>query len=215
MKNKANHFGEKFKNFCTGTLKLKGILLILAILLVIAAVIGFGSKIGSSTQTVKLRLENIGELATQSAYCTEVNVTEDTKTMFGVSIPFTQSKYIYSYNIEVNAGIDFEKIKLKKKDHTIQVTLPEAKILSSELDMDSFKIYHEDEKLFNQIDLTENNQALKEMKKSAEETSIKNGLLDAATENAKVLIQNFLESTYDPEKYEIKFKTAPSKTTSK
>ena len=52
-----------------------------------------------------LGFEDIGELATQEANCTEVNVTEDVRKLFGIDIPFTQSKYIYSYKCDRKGGI--------------------------------------------------------------------------------------------------------------
>ena len=47
--------------------------------------------------------------------CTEVNVTEDVRKLFGIDIPFTQSKYIYSYNVIVKAGYDFGEIRYEVK----------------------------------------------------------------------------------------------------
>ena len=103
-------------------------------LIVIAAIggISFGVKEVAFTdsKTTKLGFEDIGELATQEAHCTEVNVTDRAKKLFGVKVPFTQSKYIYSYDVVVKAGIDFNKIKWSVNDKTITVEMPEAKILS-------------------------------------------------------------------------------------
>ena len=115
----------------------------------------------TESKTTKIGFEDIGELATQSAYCTEVNVTEAAREFFGVEIPFTESKYIYSYDIVIKAGFNFEEIEWKLNDHRIEVKLPETKILSSEIDLDSFKLYHEDESIFRQITMNENNEALK------------------------------------------------------
>ena len=56
-------------------------------------------------------LRNIGELATQSAYVTEVGVIDDPRTLFKkVKIPFTQSQYIYSYDFIVKAGFKVKDI---------------------------------------------------------------------------------------------------------
>lgn len=65
---------------------------------------GIGSEFKSSSKTTTLGLRNIGELATQSAYVTEVDVLEDARTLFGMSLPGTQSKYIYSYDFVIKAG---------------------------------------------------------------------------------------------------------------
>ena len=130
----------------------KNVVIVLAVVLVIAlGAIGLRSVITSESKTTKIGFENIGELATQSAYCTEVNVTDDWRKLFGIKIPFTQSKYIYSYDFVIKAGYDFKDIKWSEKGDKIEVTLPEVKVLSNEIDLDSFKVYHEEESIFSPI----------------------------------------------------------------
>lgn len=134
-----------------------------ALLLLVIVGLGIRSVVLSESKSTKLGFENIGELATQTAYCTSINVTEGSRELFGVTMPFTQSKYIYSYDIVIKAGFDFTEIEWEIKDTAITVRLPEAKILSSELKWDSFKLYHEDESIFKQIKMEENNEALKNL----------------------------------------------------
>lgn len=160
----------------------------------------------SESKTTKIGFEDIGEMATQSAYCTEVNVTEDAKELYGMRIPFTQSKYIYSYDIVIKAGYDFNEIEWKEKNKTIEVKLPEAKVLSNELDMDSFKVYHEEESIFSKITLEENNDAVKKMKLNAQENAIANGLLENARSNAETMLTGFFADEYDLDEYKIVFK---------
>lgn len=148
----------------------------------------------------------MGELATQTAYCTKVNITEEDRDLFGVSIPFTQSKYIYSYDIVIKAGFNFEEIEWEEKGKKIEVKLPKAKILSSDIDFDSFKLYHEAESIFNQIKMNENNEAMKMLQKSAEEDAVNNGLLINARKNAEIILKGFFSKKYDFESFEIVFK---------
>lgn len=77
--------------------------------------------------------------------------------------------------------------------------------MSSEIDRDSFKVYHEDESIFRQISLEENNEALNEMVSRAEEDAIANGLFDNACDNAKTIIKVFFSQVYDMNEYEIVF----------
>ncbi len=179
------------------------IILVIIVLLVIA--LGVGKYFMTESKTTKIGFEDIGELATQSAYCTEVNVTEAAREFFGVEIPFTESKYIYSYDIVIKAGFNFEEIEWKLNDHRIEVKLPETKILSSEIDLDSFKLYHEDESIFRQITMNENNEALKSMQENAEKNAVANGLLDNARSNAETILTGFFASAYDMDEYEIVF----------
>ena len=194
----------------SGFLKLflaKNLFKIVLVIVVIAALIfGVTKYFQTQSKTTKIGFEDIGELATQSAYCTEVNVTEAARELFGITIPFTQSKYIYSYDIVIKAGFDFNEIEWSESGDTIEVRLPEAKILSSEIDLDSFELYLEDESIFREITMTENNEALKSMQHSAEEDAVANGLLENARSNAETILTGFFGNVYDLNEYEIVFK---------
>lgn len=180
-----------------------GILVVL--LLAAAVVLGAKSVLSADGKTTALGFEDIGELATQSAYCTEVEVTEASRELFGVSIPFTQSKYIYSYDVVIKAGLNFADITWQEENGTIRITLPEIQVLSSEIDLDSLKVYHEDESLFRPITLKENNAALADLKVRAEEDAISHGLLDAARDNARQILTGFFAQQYDLTEYRPQF----------
>ena len=186
------------------TQKAAKIILIIAVIVILF--IGVSRYFLTVSRTTKLGFEDIGELATQTAYCTEVNVTEAARELFGMTIPFTQSKYIYSYDIQIKAGLDFEEIEWEVNGSTIEVRLPETKILSSEIDLDSFKVYLEDESIYREITLEENNEALKSMKQSAEDDAVANGLLENARSNAETILTGFFGNVYDMDEYEIVFK---------
>ncbi|MGF7012035.1 flagellar basal body-associated protein FliL [Lachnospiraceae bacterium PF1-22] len=188
--------------------KLKRIVIMVAIVLAVAVFFALGFQVSRLTEskTTKLGFEDIGELATQSAYCTEVNVTDNSRELFNIKIPFTQSKYVYSYDIVIKAGYDFGEIEWSEKDNKeIEVKLPEAKILSSDLDTESFKVYHEAESIYTQIGLEDNNEALKGMKKNAEKDAISNGLLENARSNAETVLRGFIGNVYDLNEYTITF----------
>lgn len=169
-------------------------------------VMGIRSFASFESRSTKIGFEDIGEFATQTAYCTELSITDKPKSLFGVTIPFIQSKYIYSYDIVIKAGFDFREINWEKKGTSIEVKLPEAKILSSEINLDSFKIYYENESIFNQITMQENNAALKNLKQNAEEDAISNNLLENARANAEIVLTGFFSKVYDLEKYKLIFK---------
>ena len=174
---------------------------------VVLIMLGVGNPLASEQKTTRLGFEDMGELATQAAYCTEVNVTEASRELFGVTIPFTQSKYIYSYDVVVKAGFDFGAVtySVDEANKTIQVELPPVRILSSELDLDSFRLYHEAESIFRPITLEENNQALAALKQAAEENAVANGLLEQARANAETILNGFFGQAYDLDEYEIQY----------
>lgn len=184
------------------------VVLILIIAIVLALL--FSSKHSNKSQITKLGFDDIGELATQAAYATEVNVTESSRNLFGVNIPFTQSKLIYSYDVAVKAGYNFAEISADadSENKIINVYLPEAKIISTELDLDSFKIYHEKESIFRPVTMEENNEALKNMENDARENAVENGILEMARTNAESLLTGFIGNMYDLDVYQIRFNNA-------
>ena len=179
----------------------------LSVVLVAVAAVGISVVIRRESDSTRLGFKNIGELATQAAYSAEVSLTDKSISVWGLNVPFTQSKYIYSYRVAIKAGYDFSKIEwsVDRKENVIRVKLPEVKILSSEIDPDSFKIYHEAESVFNRISLTDNNEALKTLRDNAVNSAIENGLYENARTNAELLITAFLRADYPEDKYSIVF----------
>lgn len=138
----------------------KRILTIVLIVVFTAAGLFLGTKIGSKEaqtdgKTAKLTFEDIGELATQSAYCSEIEMIADGQKAFGFDIPFTQAKQIYSYDVKIKAGYDFTKITYDVDEEKKQITvkLPQVQTLSKDLDTSSFKVYHEQDSMFTTIKL--------------------------------------------------------------
>ena len=110
----------------------------LVLVIVVGAVVFYFNppirdKISINNDTSRLGFQNVGELATQSAYCTEISMTEADRELFGLHIPFTQSKYIYSYDVVMKGRYDFGKITSEvEKDaekKIIQVHLRDPKII--------------------------------------------------------------------------------------
>ena len=187
--------------------KAKLIALIAVIVIALGAGLYFGKSLSSESRITKLGFEDMGELATQAAYCTMVEDTEAARDLFGVEIPFTQSRLIYSYDVIVRAGLDFEQIEwsVDEPNKVIEVKLPEIKVLNSELDTESFKLYLEDESIFRRISMEENNDSMIEMEENARRQAVGNGLLDEARANAEAILRSFFSGVYDLEKYEIVF----------
>lgn len=179
-----------------------------AVILVALAVVltlGLSSIFNHEEKPTKLGFEDIGELATQAAYTTIVEDTDVSRELFGVSIPFTQSKLIYSYDVVVKAGLDFDQVKWTVSENKIKVEMPEIRILSSEIQFDSFQTYYENESIFRPVKIDENNQAIQEMVKKAETTAVENGLLENAQENAEMMIKGFIYQNFDSQEYQISF----------
>lgn len=164
----------------------------------------------SDEKITEIGFENIGELATQSVTTTTVRVeTKDLK-LFNVSIPLTQSKYIYTYNTTIKAGINFSDVKWQLGDtddtsHNIYVDIPEVKTLSVDIDLDSFKVLHEENNIFSPITLTEHNDSLIQLRENALSDAINSGLYDRALDNAKTILTSFISQVYPSNEYSIIF----------
>lgn len=192
------------------THNLKTIVLLVLVIILAITVAGLGFKVTHTTEskTTKLGFEDIGEFATQSAYCTEVSSTANARKLFGHNLPFTQSKIVFSYDVVIKAGYDFSAITWDVHDTTITVKLPEVKVLSCEVKEDSFKKYVEDESIFTPFTLDDNNNAMKALKETAQTDAIANGLYENARSNAETMLTTFFSSAYDMDQYTIEFQDA-------
>ena len=189
---------------------LKNIVLIALVVVLAITVVGLGFKVSHTTEskTTKLGFEDIGEFATQSAYCTEVSATANARKLFGHNLPFTQSNIVFSYDVVIKAGYDFSAITWDVHDTTITVKLPEVKVLSCEVKEDSFKKYVEDESIFTPFTLDDNNNAMKALKETAQTDAIANGLYENARSNAETMLTTIFSSAYDMDQYTIEFQDA-------
>lgn len=164
----------------------------------------------SDEKITEIGFENIGELATQSVTTTTVRVETKDLRLFNVSIPLTQSKYIYTYNTTIKAGINFSDVKWQLGDtddtsHNIYVDIPEVKTLSADIDLDSFKVLHEENNIFSPITLTEHNDSLIQLRENALSDAINSGLYDRALDNAKTILTSFISQVYPSNEYSIIF----------
>lgn len=193
---------------------IKNLILILVVAFIGAGAFIFGGKMKEDqmqheSKMTKFGFEDIGELATQEMIGTVVHTEKTAQSLFGMEIPFTQSQYIYSYDFDIKAGYDFSYIKYEIKDDEenkeILIYLPEAKILSTEILTDSFEVYYEKESIFKRITLSDNNIALKDMKKLAEDNAVSNGIYEKAKSNAEIILKAFFAQYYDLNVYTITF----------
>ena len=187
------------------------IALILIVVLLCGTVLwGVGMISTVESRTTDLGLKNIGELATQSALYRNVQVISNSREVFGVTVPFTQSHYIYSYDGTIKVGYNFGSIEVATDDvaKTITVQLPEPMVISNDIDENSLKVYDESKSIFAPLKLSQVNASQSAMKKEALETAIQNGLYESARANAETLIRGFLSGSFNLQEYAIVFQSA-------
>ena len=82
----------------------------------------------------------------------QVNSYDESRKIIGLNIPFTNNKYVYSYNVIIKAGIDFSKLEhnMNEEKKIIEIHIPQSKILSCEVGIDSFEVYYEHESILKQ-----------------------------------------------------------------
>ena len=184
------------------------ILVAALLLLAVAGLAVFAAQLtGNISRTTAFGLKNIGELATQAGYFTTVQTISKSRDVLGIVVPGTQSNYVYSYDGVIKAGIDFEELDISVDDlrHEITIRFPEFRILSTEIDDDSFMLYNDGANLFTSLKLEDVNRSNTELKKAARETAVRNGILENARTNAELLIRGFLAGMYDLSVYTIRF----------
>lgn len=207
---KTPKIADKYLAFCNihkFDPKLVSLTLLILLTIIILLLCSISNVTLYKSRPVQFGMEDIGELATQVGYYTNVQVISSSREVFGVDIPFTQNQYIFSYDGTIKAGIDFSKvdISLNHNAKSIEVILPEVKILSNEIDEESLEIYDEQKNIFNPLHLDDIKLSFITLKEESEKSSIENGLLENARDNAELLIRGFLQSTYDLSEYSITF----------
>ena len=156
---------------------------------------------------VNFGLEDVGELVTQLGHFTNVQVDKEARDLWGMTLPFTQSKYIYSYDGTVKASIDFAQIAIAA-DHEqkqIIITLPEDVKLDVTVDPNSMVIYDESRNIFTPLNLERTNAALVQFESEVRDKAIGNGIEQAARDNAKLLVKSLVAQAVASEGYTIIF----------
>ena len=163
-----------------------------------------------SADVIQDGLRDMGELATEEYYFKEVVSYSSIKQFLGLNLGLTESSYLAGYEGVIKAGIDFTEIKVGKDDDNkiITVTLPRTRILSSEINPDSFELYSEKEGWGNPISVTDYNNSLAELVKKAETSATERGVLEKAGENAQLIIRNFIMTLLGDPSYSVQFEAA-------
>ena len=206
---KKRHNG--FIRFCA-VHKFSPVFVVVGIIVIIALLTGtvfWGVSTISLVEstTTDLGLKRIGELATQAGFFTNVQDISNSREVFGVTVPFTQSNYIYSYDGIIKVGYDFEAISVAtdETEKKITVHMPEPIVISNDVIEDSLKVYIESRSIYTPLKLEQINSSQKELKEEVLNKAISNGIFDQARTNAEILISGFLSASFNLQDYSIVF----------
>lgn len=179
------------------------------VLVVTTCMVGVVTTFNQKFKVTDLGLKDMSELVTQTCTVTVIQDSKKNLTFFkDHKIPLTESRQIFSYDFDVDASIKFNKITfdVDNKNKTITFNLPHANVYKTTIILDSFNSYYESDSLFTEIDLSENNDAKKQMAIEAEEKCIKNKLLENADKNAEELLKGLVKSNSKIKDYKVLFK---------
>lgn len=158
-----------------------------------------------NVETLEEGLQNMGTLITQEYYFTQVETyTKEKKILNFID---SSSEFTYSYDGIVTAGIDFEGIHIEKndKDKTLTVHIPPSELQSVNIDTDTFKIYSENDSLWNPMGLEDYNLSLSSFEDTAKQKALESGILERSDEQAKRLVENFLKNIPAVSGYDVAF----------
>lgn len=157
---------------------------------------------------IESEIKDIGELATIEYLYTDAGKFEDPKQVFGVNIPFTTKSFIAKWDGIIKAGVKIDEIIVEINDANkeIIVHMPNAEILSHEIDNESIETLDEKDGLFNPVKVEDVREFDAVSKDAMKERAIENGILENAFENAKEIIEKLVNNDVVQEQgYTIEF----------
>ena len=163
-----------------------------------------------TTDLITSEIKDIGELATIEYLYTDAGKFEDPKKLFNVNIPFTTKSFIAKWNGVIKAGVKIDEInvEINKASKEIIIYMPNAEILSHEIDSNSIETLDEKDGLFNPVKVADVREFDAVSKDAMEQRAIENGILDKAYENAKEIIERLINTDIlQQQEYIIKFET--------
>lgn len=149
-------------------------------------------------ELITSEIRDIGELATIEYLYTDAGKFEDPAKLFGKEVPFsfTTKSFIAKWDGIIKAGVNVDEIEVEIDEFNkeIIVHIPEAEILSHEIDEESIQTLDEKNGLFNPIKVDDIREFDVINKEAMEQKAIDKGLLDKAYENAKTIIYKLIDT---------------------
>ena len=105
---------------------LKNLLKVFFLIIIIVATFIIGVKYSDSFKheaySQEIGFKNVGELVTQSAFLRILEDSSVDRKLFStIKVPFTESRKIFSYIVQVDASINFEEIAIKNIDDEAKI----------------------------------------------------------------------------------------------
>lgn len=174
----------------------KWVVFILLIIFIIGIGIKYSKTLEHEETVLNFGFKDVGELVTQEWYGRILEDSSKDRKLFNkISIPFTNSRIIFSLDVEVTAGLDFREIKYEEiNENTVKIKLPKAKIYKYYQVPNTFKDYLDDESWFTNITSKDRHDLEDAVVEKGKETALESGLLEKADKNAKIIIEQMVKS---------------------
>ncbi|WMJ79649.1 DUF4230 domain-containing protein [Clostridium sp. MB40-C1] len=140
--------------------------------------------------------KNISELATYKNSYTDVLFIKDSKKIKEFTIPFTTNSILIKYSGYIKAGVDLQsaQIDLDESEKKITVKLKKSKILDNVIDTNSVTVLDETTSIFSNVQTKEIFDEINNNKGQVVDKLVKEGFLDKANENTKILLKGLLKN---------------------
>lgn len=158
---------------------------------------------------VKEVLKPASDLISTKYYYTDADTYENYKELFGKRVPFTTDKVVFIYDGIISVGIDLVEVdyEINNDNKVIVITLPKIKILSNEIDADSFEFPYMSDSIFNTTQMDDYTGLISKLKTEKAEELMENSVfMDEAMENTKAVLEQFLIVSETTKEYMVIFK---------
>lgn len=149
------------------------------------------------------RLSQISELASVSWSYTNMAQFESSNEFYGMTLPFTTKKFILTYDGEIKAGVDLRKALVDISGTEVTVRLPDAEILSHQIDENSVEVFDETTSIFNPFTVEDFTAFQADQKAAMEKKALAKGLLEESRKKAIDSVSLLLDASL-PEGYTLR-----------
>ncbi len=161
-----------------------------------------------SQESIRAAILPASELVTSKYAYSDVNVYDAGTDFYGMRVPFTTDRVIFTYEGVVNAGIDLDKVNIQvdNENKKIQIDLPDPKILSHEVDESSYKYYDVKNSIFTEIAMEDYTKLVSKLKADKEAKLVEDDeFFKTVSDNAKNVLKGFLLGADELKDYQINF----------
>ena len=109
------------------------------------------NKTNITSTLLENKLTTVSKLITTDYHYKNMASFQNQNDFYGWDIPFTEKKFIISYEGSIKLGTDLNQASINIKDKDITINIKPTKIISHEIDEDSVKVFDEKTSIFNPI----------------------------------------------------------------